>query len=110
SLRSLLPSFESDDYSGPGHGRVEVRIDEGASGSVIGERLEKKGVVKTASAFTSVATAQPEEAASIQPGTYAMKREMSAADAFDRLLQPKARIDDGVTISEGLWRSEVYRK
>ena len=110
SLRSLLPSFESDDYSGPGHGRVEVRIDEGASGSVIGERLEKKGVVKTASAFTSVATAQPEEAASIQPGTYAMKLEMSAADAFDRLLEPKARIDDGVTISEGLWRSEIYQK
>src|SRR5699024_8847569 len=76
SLRSLLPSFDSDDYSAPGHGRVEVRIDEGASGSAIGERLEKKGVVKTASAFTSVATAQPEEAASIQPGTYAMKREM----------------------------------
>lgn len=110
SLRSLVPSFESDDYPGPGHGRVEVRIDEGASGSVIGEQLEKKGVVKTASAFTSVATAQPQEAASIQPGTYAMKLEMSAADAFDRLLQPKARIDSGVTISEGLWRSEIYQK
>ncbi len=111
SLRSLLPGGGgSDDYAGPGHGKVEVEIKEGSSGAMIGETLQEEGVVKTTSAFTAVASAQPEEAAQIQPGTYAMKLEMPAADAFERLLDPKARVAAGTTLSEGLWRSEIYSR
>ncbi|KRE37222.1 hypothetical protein ASG73_13120 [Janibacter sp. Soil728] len=111
SLRSLIPgSSEAKDYAGPGHGSVEVDISSGMAGSEIGETLVEAGVVKSTSGFTQVATAQPDKAASIQPGTYAMLKEMPAADAFDRLLDPANRVAKGITIPEGLWRSEIYAK
>lgn len=111
SLRSLLPgASEPSDYEGAGHGTVEVEITSGQSGSEIGESLVEAGVVKSTSSFTSVAATQPDKAAAIQPGTYSMRQEMSAASAFDRLLDPEARIAKGVTLSEGLWRSEIYPK
>lgn len=111
SLRSLLPGGgESNDYPGPGSGEVEVVIDSGASGAMIGQTLEEADVVKTTSSFTAVATAQPERAAQIQPGTYSMLQKMSASDAFDRLLDPESRVAKGLTIPEGLWRSEIYER
>ncbi|WP_338747837.1 endolytic transglycosylase MltG [Janibacter alittae] len=111
SLRSLLPGWgESDDYAGPGSGKVEVVIDSGASGAVIGQTLQEADVVKTTSSFTAVARAEPEQAASIQPGTYVMRQKMSATDAFDRLLDPANRVAKGVTLREGLWRSEIYER
>lgn len=111
SLRSLIPGGgESKDFEGPGHGRVEVEVAEGQAGSQIGETLVEAGVIKSTSSFTEVAATQPDKAASIQPGTYAMLKEMKATDAFDRLLDPKNRVAKGITIPEGLWRSEIYKK
>ena len=111
SLRALIPGGgESSDYDGPGHGQVEVQISPGSSGSQIGKVLVEADVVKSTSSFTQVATAQPDKAAKIQPGTYEMLVEMKASDAFDRLLDPKNRVADGITLAEGLWRSEIYKK
>lgn len=111
SLRSLIPGGgEEKDFAGPGHGEVEVEISSGSSGSEIGETLVEAGVVKSTSRFTEVAAAQPDKASSIQPGTYAMLEEMPAADAFDRLLDPENRVAKGITIAEGLWRSEIYER
>ena len=111
SLRSLLPGdSEGGDFDGPGHGEVEVEISSGSSGSEIGETLVEAGVVKSTSRFTEVAAAQPEKASAIQPGTYAMLQEMPAADAFDRLLDPENRVAKGITVPEGLWRSEIYER
>lgn len=111
SLRSLIPGGGGEkDFAGPGHGKVEVEVSSGDSGSEIGETLVEAGVVKTASRFTEVAAAQPDKAAEIQPGTYEMLEEMPAADAFDRLLDPDNRVASGITIPEGQWRSEIYKK
>lgn len=111
SLRSLIPGgAEETDYEGPGHGEVEVSISAGSSGSEIGETLVEAGVVKTTSGFTQVAASRPDSAAKIQPGTYAMLKEMPASDAFDRLLDPENRVAKGITIPEGLWRSEIYAR
>lgn len=111
SLRSLLPGeSQATDFEGPGRGEVEIEISSGQAGSDIGETLVEAGVVKSTSSFTQVAAAQPEEAASIQPGTYSMLKEMKASDAFDRLLDPSNRVGTGITIQEGLWRSEIYKK
>ncbi|MGO1167934.1 MAG: endolytic transglycosylase MltG [Janibacter sp.] len=111
SLRSLIPGGGgSKDYEGPGHGKVEVEIAEGSSGSVIGETLVEAGVVKSTSSFTEVAAAQPDKAAAIQPGTYAMLKEMPSSDAFERLTDPANRVTKGITIPEGLWRSEIYER
>lgn len=111
SLRSLMPGDSGPkDFDGPGSGTVEVEISSGMGGSQIGETLVEAGVVKSTSSFTEVATSQPEKAGSIQPGTYAMLKEMKASDAFDRLLDPANRVAKGITIPEGLWRSEIYTK
>ena len=111
SLGSLIPGFGGPkDYPGPGHGSVEVVVDNGASGAQIGEALVTAGVVKSTSSFTEVAMAQPERAAKIQPGTYSMLKEMKAADAFEMLLDPQSKAANGLTIPEGLWRSEIYTR
>ncbi|QBF45762.1 endolytic transglycosylase MltG [Janibacter limosus] len=111
SLRSLVPGGSGPkDFEGPGRGSVEVDITSGMAGSAIGETLVEAGVVKSTSSFTEVAMAQPDKAASIQPGTYEMLKEMPAADAFERLLDPANRVAKGITIPEGLWRSEIYAK
>lgn len=109
SLGPLVPfGGEPTDYPGPGSGKVEVTIESGASGAVIGQTLQEAGVVKTTSSFTAVARAEPDKAAQIQPGTYSMLKKMSAGDAFDRLLSEEHRAARGLTIREGLWRSEIY--
>ena len=111
SLRSMLPGeSQATDFEGPGQGEVEIEINSGQAGSDIGETLVTAGVVKSTSSFTQVAAAQPDKAASIQPGTYSMLKEMKASDAFDRLLDPSNRVAKGITVQEGLWRSEIYKK
>lgn len=95
------------DYEGPGTGSVDVVIRPGDSGSAIGRTLEAAGVVLTAGAFIDAAKDDP-RAASLQPGTYTVQREMRAADALALLLEPTSRISVQVQIPEGRWVPEVY--
>ncbi|MEJ5888313.1 endolytic transglycosylase MltG [Pseudokineococcus marinus] len=90
-----------EDYAGPGTGEVQVQVEQGDTGQDIGEALVEAGVVRTVGAFTTAAAADP-ESASIQPGTYALREEMSAASALDLLLSPSARVDLQVQLIEGL--------
>jgi UPF0755 protein len=94
------------DYEGQGRGEVTVQIKDGDSVSVMGTRLEQQKVVKSARAFLKVATREP-RANSIQPGFYRMRLEMSAAAALSRLLDPKSRAGNQITIPEGLRVSQV---
>lgn len=111
---SWLPKFGSSasgpsgDYSGPGTGSVTITIDPGASGAAIGLTLQKAGVVKSASTFTSLA-AGASGFGSLQPGSYRMRSQMSSAAALSLLLKPGTKLA-GVTIPEGLWASEIYAK
>lgn len=111
-LRDLVPSFGGgdtvEDYAGPGSGSVEVVVEEGQSGSEIGTTLEKAGVVKSSAAFVQAAAAEPDKAAKIQPGTYELKKEMKATDAFSWLAENANRVAKGITIPEGLWATEIY--
>lgn len=109
---SLIPSFGGGnsgggDFSGEGTGSVEVKVKAGDSGYAIGQALQKAGVVKSATTFSSVAGANP-EFARVQPGTYKLKKQMSSQAALNLLLEPGSRLSKGVTIREGLWVSEVF--
>ena len=97
----------SKDFTGTGTGSVTIQVHEGDSGRAIGATLQKAGVVKTASAFANLAENSP-QAASIQPGSYALRRGMSAQAALEMLLDPRNRTVPRVTIREGLWKSEVF--
>ena len=107
ALRPTIDSLRaSNDYAGEGAGAVEVTIDNGATGRVIARALAEADVVKTADAFVDAANANP-RSASIQPGTYALRKQMSAASAVTLLLDPAARTAERVTLREGLRATEV---
>lgn len=94
------------DYEGEGTGSVSVTVNPGDSGLVIGQTLEKAGVVKTASAFTeALASAKGDE---IQPGTYTLHTQMKASSALSMMRGGGNRDVAKVTIREGLWKTEVY--
>ena len=108
ALRPVVEGlFESNDYPGPGTGEVQVIVNDGDTGSAIGATLEKADVVKSAGAYLDAA-ATDSRAAAIQPGSYTMKKKMSAQGALAILLDPKNRSVPRVTVREGLWKSEVF--
>lgn len=111
ALEGLLPDLEfssaPQDYEGQGSGEVMVEIPQGAGGGQIGEILAEHDVVASSEAF-SVLAAADQRATSIQPGTYRMAEQMSAAAALERLLDSEYREVVRVTVREGLWVPEVF--
>ncbi|HET7399508.1 MAG TPA: endolytic transglycosylase MltG [Intrasporangium sp.] len=101
--------LESNDYPGPGAGDVRVRVEEGDTGAAIGRRLVEAGVVKTAKAYLDAASAN-DKSTSIQPGVYALRKQMAASDVVAVLVEAKNRVTTSVVIPEGLWAKEVYAK
>lgn len=100
-LRPILQSFNTpNDYAGAGTTAVNVRIPPGATGSNIASILVEAGVVKSAKAYLDVADDEPSSQA-IQPGTYPLKREMSAQAALQVLIDPASRQVKRVTVIEG---------
>jgi UPF0755 protein len=99
---------ESEDFPGPGEGPVEIVVTPGESGEDIATTLRDAGVVKTRGAYIDVARSDPEQAAAIQPGRYALLKGMTAADAFAVLADPANRIASGTTVREGLWANETF--
>lgn len=101
----LSPLLEREepaaDYAGPGTGEVQVQVQQGDTGQAIGETLVEAGVVQSVGAFVAAASTEP-DAAGIQPGTYALREEMSASGALDLLLSPGARVSLQVQLIEGL--------
>lgn len=97
---------ESDDWDGAGTGSVDVKVSAGDSGRAIGRTLVEAGVVKSQNAFVSAANAQP-DMAGIQPGTYRLKEQMSAAAAVALMLDPAAKVTTRLTVREGLTTAQV---
>ncbi len=107
ALRPLISSFtEDNDFAGPGTGEVTVVVPDGATGTAIGQVLKEAGVVKSVDAFVG-ATAKDTRAASIQPGEYTLREQMSAAGALEVLIDPTNRQVARVTIREGLRAADI---
>jgi UPF0755 protein len=90
------------DFSGSGTGTAVVRIYPGDTASVVGERLQKLGVVASARAFSNAAKVSGNGTA-LEPGYYRVHLHMNAALAFALLLKPSSREQATITIPEG-WR------
>ena len=101
-------SDQAEDFAGPGEGEVTVTIKAGETGEDIATTLRDAGVVKTRSAYLAAAAGDPKAAAAIQPGSYALLKEMRASDAFDHISDPANRVVTRTTIREGLWVKEVF--
>lgn len=98
--------FTAADYGGSGTGDVRVEIGAGSL-TEVGDTLVEADVVKSTKAFVGAAEQNP-RGSGIQPGTYAMRKQMSAQSAVSLLLDPKARVFEGVTIPEGKTANQVY--
>ena len=96
----------AEDYKGEGEGEVTVTIPEGASGADIGDILQSKGVVASGKAFTNAAKNNP-KGNTIQPGTYKLKKKMSASSALQALLDPESKGDHTLTIPAGVTKQIV---
>lgn len=93
---------EAEDYPGPGTGQVLIEVEAGDTAyNEIAEKLVEADVVASEEAFRRAAV--PEEvAASIQPGFYEMRLQMSSTEAFALLADPANQLSFKVTIPEGL--------
>jgi UPF0755 protein len=99
--------FTTADYDGVGTGQVTVQIAEDASLTEMGNKLVESDVVKSTQAFINAAEDNP-RGKNIQSGTYLLRRHMSAKAAVGLMLDPKARVVNGVTIPEGRTALQVY--
>ncbi|MGO1569780.1 MAG: endolytic transglycosylase MltG [Canibacter sp.] len=97
---SLALGWTSNDYEGPGHGEVNVRVLEGEIGADVAETLAEKDVVKTSDAFYELLLENPD--ATFEPGTFTLKQQMSAQGAFDALQDPANRANFTVVLPEGI--------
>ena len=99
----------AEDYKGNGEGEVTVTIPEGASGLDIGDILQEKGVVASGKAFTNAAKNNP-KGTTIQPGTYKLKKKMSASSALQALLDPESKGDHTLTVIAGSTKQSVKER
>src|SRR4030095_2475434 len=90
-------------------GDVTIEIKSGANGTQIAKILLDAGVIKSTKAFIREADKNREQADRIQPGTYKLRKQMSAAAALALLLDPKSRQPNGITIQEGLSTFKIYK-
>ncbi|MDO5719816.1 MAG: endolytic transglycosylase MltG [Actinomycetaceae bacterium] len=107
--RSTTSAPEEIDYPGPGSGSVEFVVNPGDSGAVIGSNLVAADVVKTQEAFLS-AWNDNQAAASILPGTYAMKKQMRAVDALSALLDESNRTSNAATVPPGFTKQQIAER
>ena len=99
--------FVAADYDGAGNDPVQVTIAKNATLTDIGNTLVDSDVVKSTKAFVNAAGENP-RGKNIQSGTYNMRKQMSAANAVTLLLDPKARITAGVTITAGQTSMQIF--
>ncbi|WP_235928866.1 endolytic transglycosylase MltG [Marisediminicola senii] len=98
-IRGVMGWEESNDFDGEGSGEVVVTITNGQVGSDVATTLVDAGVVKSYEAFYGLLLENP--AVAFQPGSFALRSEMSAQAALDALTDPANKVSTRVAIPEG---------
>jgi len=106
-VSALLTQAEPTDYSGDGSGEVQVVVKTGDTGSTIGDTLASQDVVKTSKAFYQAVVRSGSEIV-FQPGTYTLRKQMSAASALQMLQDPTSQVQAKVTIPEGQTAAQAF--
>lgn len=99
-LHRFTGSTAALDWPGPGSGAADVRVAAGATSSDIAKALFDAGVVRSRAAFVNLAAAD-QRSLRIQPGTYRLAKQMSAAGALTALLEPGKNSIYRFTIAPG---------
>ncbi len=110
ATHQLRPVFESvfgaKDYNGSGSGSVRFVVQPGDTGRAIADNLVDSGVIRAAGPFEAALTDQ--RGKEIQPGTYSLRAQMSAASALSMLRDIGSRQVLKVTVPEGRRATEVF--
>jgi UPF0755 protein len=91
------------DWTGSkGFGVVDVQVKPGefACSASLENTLVSDGVVASAEAFCDAAK-NASDSASLEPGTFKLKKHMGAALAWKLLINPKSRVQQGVVVPDG---------
>jgi UPF0755 protein len=94
-------SSSASEFAGEGIGEVQVVVSRGDTLTAIGQTLTDAGVVSSVKSFVDAAQAN-ESAASIGPGTYTLRLQMSGASAVTLMLDPISRAGSRLVLPEGL--------
>lgn len=108
----VLPIYHylhPSDYSGKGRGAVVVEVHANDNAKNIGTTLHDKGVVASVRAFTDAA-GNNKNAQNIQPGSYKLRKHMSAKNALSLMLDPASRVDSDVVVTEGATTLDVLKR
>jgi UPF0755 protein len=105
----IYEKFHSPDYSGPGYGEVIVQVLPGDTAESLAPRLLADGVVASTSSFISAAK-DSSDPTGLEPGYFRLHKHMKASLAFALLLSPGSRIQDLVTIPDGLRLTQILSK
>lgn len=98
-----------EDYEGQGTEPVEVEVKPGDSGAAIAQTLYANGVIASVKAYTNAAIANP-DSSKIQPGTYALYKELPAAQAISMLLDLNNLSGNRIQVIPGEKNSQTFQK
>ena len=101
--------FNPSDYSGKGTGTVIVEVQPNDAAGDIGKTLKNDGVVASVAAFTNAAKDNA-QSKNIQPGSYKLRKHMSAKNALGLLLDPTSRVNSDVVVTEGATIRDVLNR
>ncbi|CAN5260257.1 endolytic transglycosylase MltG [soil metagenome] len=108
-IKSLIGTQEPVDYTGSGTGKVIVTIENGQIGDDVAKTLHRAGVTKTYTAFYSLLLKQSPEV-QFKPGSYALKKQMSAKAALKAITDPANKVSTQIVIPEGTTVKGVLAK
>ncbi|MBI1350752.1 MAG: endolytic transglycosylase MltG [Actinomycetales bacterium] len=92
---------QAGDVAGVGTGDAVVVVSTGDTLTEIGQKLAAAGVVASVDDWINTASVD-ERAAKIGPGKYALRKQMSATEALNLMLDPASRADSRLVLPEGL--------
>jgi UPF0755 protein len=100
-VRHVLGWEESNDFVGSGSGEVVVTITNGQIGEDVAHTLKNAGVTKSFAAFYDLLLKQTPQV-EFHPGSYSLKKGMSAKAALTAIRDPKNHVVTRVTLPEGI--------
>jgi UPF0755 protein len=106
TYRFVQGRYYPADYATGGTGQTIVQVQSGQSATAVGQRLLTLGVVASVRAF-ELAAEHSTSQSTLEPGFYRLKKHMKATLAYQLLLSPSARIQDRITIPEGLRLTQI---
>lgn len=106
-LRAALDSISGVDYQGSGSGHVSLVINSGDTGEDVARSLVREGITKDFTfTYKRIIARNP----NFVPGSFNLRKQMSADAALDLIADPKSKLVTRVTIKEGLRIGTVLKQ